>query len=100
MIFLIQLDVNFIIKFHFYNFIMTVVTYFYIEYRENKNVSGFSTISVSIINYINLTLKNHVENIKFFIQFHFINNFIRRFFCQRVCKSIQNFMKLYENLIF
>ena len=46
---------------------MIIVSCFYIEYRENKDVSDFSTIFISIINYVRLTLNNHVENIKFFI---------------------------------
>ena len=62
-----QFNVSFVIEFHFYHFIIIVITCFYIEYRENKGVNDFSTIFVSIINYIRLTLNNHVENIKFFI---------------------------------
>ena len=81
-----QLNISFVIKFHFYSFIIIIVMCFYIEYRENKNVDDFSTIFVSIINYVNLILNNHIENIKFFIQFHFVNNFIRRFFYRLVRK--------------
>ena len=62
-----QLDISFIIKCHLYRFITIVITCFYIEYRENKNVNDFSTIFILIINYVYLILSNHVENIKFFI---------------------------------
>ena len=46
---------------------MIIVMYFYIECRENKSVSGFLTIFVLIIDYVNLILSNYVENVKFFI---------------------------------
>ena len=49
---------------------------FCIKYREDKCVDDFSTIFVSIINYVDLIFNNHVENIKSFIQFHFVNNFV------------------------
>ena len=94
-----QLDISFIIEFHFYNFITIIVTCLYIEYRENKSVSRFSTIFISIIDYIYLALNNYVENIKFFIQFHFVRNFVRRFFYRRVRKVIQGFTKLHEKFI-
>ena len=83
-----QFDINFIIKFHFSNFITIIVTCFYIKCRENKGVNCFSTIFVSIINYIYMILNNYVENINFFIQFHFVRNFVRRFFYRRVRKVI------------
>ena len=73
-----QFDISFIIEFHFYNFITIIIMCFCIEYRENKNVSDFSTIFVSIIDYVYLILNNHIENIQFFIQFHFVYNFVRR----------------------
>ena len=72
---------------------------FYIEYRENKCVNDFSTIFISIIDYINLTLNDHVENIKPFIQFHFINNFVRKIFYRNVHKIIQCLLKLYKKFI-
>ena len=46
---------------------MIIIIYFYIKYRENKCVDDFSTIFISIIDYINLILNDYVENIKFFI---------------------------------
>ena len=94
-----QLDVSFVIEFHFYNFMMIIVTCFCIECRENKCVSGFSTIFVSIIDYVYLILNNHVEDIKFFIQFHFVRNFVRRLFYRDVNKIIQNLTKLHEKFI-
>ena len=71
-----QLNINFIIKFYFYNFITIIVMCFYIEYYKNKSVNDFLTIFISIIDYINLILSNHAENIEFFIQFHFVRNFV------------------------
>ena len=62
-----QLNISFVIKFHFYNFIMIIITCFCIEYRENKCVNDFSTIFISIIDYIDLILNDYVENIKLFI---------------------------------
>ena len=56
-----------------------IITCFCIEYRENKCVNDFLMIFASIIDYIDLILNNHIENIKSFIQFHFVNNFIRKF---------------------
>ena len=44
-----------------------IIMCFYIEYCENESVDDISTIFVLIIDYVNLTLSNHVENIKFFI---------------------------------
>ena len=79
------------IKFHFYNFVMIIITYFYIIYRENKCVNDFSTIFISIIDYIDLTFTNHVENIKLLTRFHFVNNFIRIFSYRCVYKIIQNY---------
>ena len=40
---------------------------FYIEYRENKYINDFLSIFISMFNYIDLILSDHVENIKFFI---------------------------------
>ena len=83
-----QLDVSFVIEFHFYNFITIVIMCLCIEYRENKCVNDFSTIFVLIVDYVYLTLNNHVKNIKSFIQFHFIRNFVRKLFCRDVNKVI------------
>ena len=46
---------------------MIIITCFCIEYRENKCVNDFSTIFISIIDYIDLILNDYVENIKLFI---------------------------------
>ena len=40
---------------------------FHIKYREDECVSDFLTIFILIIDYIDLILNHHVENVKFFI---------------------------------
>ena len=76
-----------------------IVTCFCIEYRENKDVSDFSTISVSIIDYVYLILNNYVEHIKSFIQFHFVRNFVRKLFYNMIVRQ-QYAINIIVNIIY
>ena len=53
---------------------------FHFRDDENKRVDNFLTISIFIINYIDLFLNSDVINIYFNIQFYFINDFINNLF--------------------
>ena len=54
---------------------------FCIKYREDECVNDFLTIFILIVNYVRLILNDYIENVKFFIQFHFVDNFVRNFIC-------------------
>ena len=57
---------------------------FYFRDDESKKVDNFLTISIFIIDYIDLLFDNDIINIYFIIQFHFINDFINNLFYRNI----------------
>ena len=57
---------------------------FYFRDDKSKKVDNFLTISIFIIDYIDLLFDNDIINIYFIIQFHFINDFINNLFYRNI----------------
>ena len=53
---------------------------FHFRDDESKKIDNFLTMSIFIVDYIDLSFNSDVINICFIIQFHFINDFINSFF--------------------
>ena len=77
---MIKFYVYLIIKFHNQRLMFFIIFDFHFRDDESKRVDSFLTISIFIIDHIDLPLNNDVINIYFIIQFHFINDFINNFF--------------------
>ena len=76
--------VNFIIKFYNQRFMSLIIFDFHFRDDENKKIDNFLTISIFIVDHINLSLNNDVINIRFIIQFHIINDFIKNLFYRNI----------------
>ena len=76
--------VSLIIRFHNQKFVSLVISDFHFRDNENKKVDDFLTISISIVDHIDLPLDNDVINIRFIIQFYVINDFIKSLFYRNI----------------